>query len=320
MREYETYDGAVDIVSAFEYILTQPPDMAATVEHFERFPKIRTSAAAPDTPDFTVLYTDGTALIGEIARLSLQPKSVESVCDQLDRYSRLAQIPDASGHLTTVTDVDVIQFVPLEVGPDAIDRIIYERFLNPDHPFKPTKAPCIVQFGRTTEKYMFQRINDTENGILNGHGRNPNLAERIRQLNVKAAGFASTKATSKFMNDPVKALYLAVILYTQVWPTDQRGKVEQATITPADTARSLQQRYGAGTANDVRNTMTLLISAGLAADNKDGTFTVSKQPRVKDEHNLAKVIAQRSADQAKPLVRPARAAAAAPESQLSLFD
>lgn len=321
MREYDTYDQAVDVVSAFEFLFTEPPDMAATVVHFERFPRIpRSDDGDPDTPDFTVLFTDGTALVGEISRLSLRDKSVESACDQLQRYSKLNRVPDASGHFTTVTDVDVMQLVPIDVGPDAVERIINERMLNDEHPFKPAKAPCIVQWARDPDRYMFQRINDQANGVIDGYGREPHLGARIRKLNVPASGFATIKAGSKFMNDPIKALYLAVILYLQVWPTERKGKVGEGTVTPAETAQTLRRFYKAGTANDVRNSMALLISAGLAVDNRNGTFTVAKPPRARGEHNLARIIAQRSADQAKPVVRASRSAAADPSDQLTLFD
>ncbi len=50
MREYEIYDHAVDVVSAFEFLFTVPPDMAATVAHFEWFPRIpRADGGDPDT-------------------------------------------------------------------------------------------------------------------------------------------------------------------------------------------------------------------------------------------------------------------------------
>jgi hypothetical protein len=321
MRDYEIYDQAVDVVSAFEFLFTVPADMTATVTHFERFPKVASANGGdPDTPDFTVLFNDGTALVGEIARLSLQSKSVDSACAQLGRYDQFTHVPDAAGRLVEVRDVSVMQIVPLDVGPDAVDRIIHNRMLNNEHPYRPSKAPCIVQFARDPDRYMFQRISDVANGIVDGHQREPHLGARIRKINVPASGFATIKATKKFMNDPVPPLYLAVILYTQVWPTDFQGRQAEIAVTPSETARVLQSRYGAGTANDVRNAMTLLISAGLAADNKDGTYTVAKRPRAREEHDLARNIAQRSADQAKPMVKAQRTGPAAPSNQLSLFD
>lgn len=109
---------AVDVVSSFEFLFTVPEDMATTVAHFERFPKIPSAAGAdPDTPDFTVLFNDGTALVGEIARLSLQSKSVDSACAQLARYDQFTHVPDAAGRLTEVHDVSVMRSA--SVTPDA---------------------------------------------------------------------------------------------------------------------------------------------------------------------------------------------------------
>lgn len=318
MRAYETYDQAVDVVSAFQFLFTTSPDMASTVAHFERFPKIRT-ASGVCTPDFTVLFTDGTALVGEIARLSLNDRSVESACEQILRYDQLTQVPGPAGHLVDVTDVTVLQFVPMDVGPDAVDRIIHARLLDPDHPYKPSKPPCIVQFGRDPDRYMFQRIADPENGQIDGHGREPNIGDWIRKINVPAAGFAAIKATSKFMNDPIPPLYLSVILYTQVWPSEH-GRADQFEVVPAETAKTLREHYGAGTADDVRGAMTLLVSAGLAVANRDGTWSVAKPPRSRGEHNLAQVIAQRSADQVKPIARLIRTAAPPPSPHPTLFD
>lgn len=319
VRAFETYDQAVDVVSAFEFLFTVPPDMAATVVHFERFPKIRAATGTEVTPDFTVLFTDETALVGEISRLALRENSVDEACAQILRYDQLTHVPGASGHLTAVRDMSVAQFVPLDIGPDAVDRIIYDRLLNPDHSYLPSKAPCIVQYARDPDRYMFQRINDQENGHIDGHEREPHIGARIRKINVPASRFAGIKATKKFMNDPVPALYLAVILYTQTWPTTQRGRGWPVIVTPPDTALTLRAQYGAGTADDVRNTMHLLESAGLAADNRDGTWSVAKPPRNQGEHDLARVIAQRSADQARPIIRPIRTGAAAPSNQLTLF-
>ncbi|MEP6814727.1 MAG: hypothetical protein ABI873_04150 [Marmoricola sp.] len=50
--EYETYDQHVDVVSALEFLFTETSDLALTVRHFERFPKIKFTvhdAAVPFT-------------------------------------------------------------------------------------------------------------------------------------------------------------------------------------------------------------------------------------------------------------------------------
>lgn len=319
MRQYNTYDQGVDVVSAFEAILTVPADMRATVAHFERYPKIQTPEGIL-TPDFTVLYTDNTLQVGEISRLSLRDESVDSACAQIQKYDGLRQAPDASGRLVDVTNVDVIQFVPMELGPDALDRIIKDRLLNPDHPYKPAKPPCIVQFSRDPDKYMFQRINDPSNGTLPGYGRDPNLGERIRQLNVRAGLFTAIKSAAKFMNDPIPPLYLAVILYMQTWPTQFQGQKGNMTVVPSETSQLLQAQYRAGSVNDVRRALGLLNSAGLAVENGDGSWTVAARPRTRDEHDLAQVIARKSATHATPVVRASRERPALASEQPTLFD
>jgi len=86
-------------------------------------------------------------------------------------YALLDRVPDETGALTQVIAVDVLQIVPIDVGPDAVDRIIHERYLNPDHPYTAPKPPCIAQYTRDSERYVIQRINDPANGVLDGNGR-----------------------------------------------------------------------------------------------------------------------------------------------------
>ncbi len=96
MREYDIYDQAVDVVSAFEFLFTDPArhgNHSRVTSNGSPGSLHRHETADPDTPDFTVLFTDGTALVGEIARLSLQSKSVDSACAQLARYDALHPRP-----------------------------------------------------------------------------------------------------------------------------------------------------------------------------------------------------------------------------------
>ena len=62
LREYRDYDAKVDIVSSFEVFFQQSTSLPATVEYFERFPRYRAPDGQFVTPDFTVLFTDRTAL------------------------------------------------------------------------------------------------------------------------------------------------------------------------------------------------------------------------------------------------------------------
>jgi len=320
LAEYTLYDEHVDVVSAFEYLFTGPVDMAVTVRHFERFPKI-TVDGQPNTPDFTVLFADDTALVGEISNLALHEGSVDKACKQLGRYAVLSHVSDETGRPVPVAAVDVVQYVPMRIGPDAVRRVIAERMLNPEHDYNPPNAPCIVQYARDSERYMFQQISNPMNGSIDGHGREPHLGARIGSLNVPAALFAATKANRTFINVPVPALYMAVHLYTHTWPTQYGGRKEEITVNPTDTAETLRQEFRVGSKDDIRRALDLLVAAGLAADNKDGTWVVSpKPPRTRGgDRDLAQVLARKAAENPPPIVRSVRAKRAPRSEQDSLF-
>jgi hypothetical protein len=320
LGEFTTYDTHVDVVSAFEFLLTVPTDMRATVKHFERFPKIPVVGGETVTPDFTVLYNDGTALIGEVSKLSLHEKSVEKACRQDNTYAQLTQVPDEAG-MAAVTDVDVLHLVPMDVGPDAVERIIKQRFLNPDHWYKPPKAPCIVQYARDPDRYMFQRMNDPDNGILESHGRDPSLSERIRQINVPAVRITEVKGRRKFINDPIPALYLATHLYLNTWATEHPATKDEFVVDPVKTAQTVRDQYDTCSADDVRKALEHLYSAGLAAPNGDGTWTVAPRPRGRSnaDRDVAHLLARRIASKPRSIVRRSRTAAPTSE-QDTLFD
>jgi len=146
LHGFTTYDRAVDVVSAFEMAFTTSnSDVPGTVRRFERFPRIPTDGGATLTPDFTVVFNDGTGLVGEIARLALHENSAESLCRQIEKYDALRQLPDGSG-MTAVSQTDVLLLVPQAVGVAAVKRMVVDRFANPEHPYKPSVAPCVVQF------------------------------------------------------------------------------------------------------------------------------------------------------------------------------
>lgn len=319
ISEFEQYDQYVDIVSAFEWVFTCPIDMAKTVQHFERFPEIAFEDRTL-TPDFTVVFTDNTGLIGEIAKISLKEASVDSACAQIGNYARLERLPDGTGNVTPLDHIDIMQIVPFDVGPDAVRRIIHERYLNPDHDYKPERPPCIVQYGRDSVRYSFQALMDPANGTIEGFEREPHVGARIHKLNVRADSFKHIKSARKFMNDPIPSLYLATHLWTSTWPTIYKDSRDDIVVDPADTALTLRQQFGRGKAVDVRNALTLLGSAGLAVPNGDGTWTVSrKSPRFKGESDIHKIIALKSGAEAPPVVKRREAKRSERFTQGSLF-
>lgn len=306
LDEYDTYDQQVDVVSAFEWMFTQTKQLPSTVRRFERFPKIKVAHGLELTPDFTVLFTDGTALVGEISKLAVHDNSIEKACAQIGQYAELDRVPDATGSHVQVTDLGVLQIVPVQVGLAAVRRIIKDRYMDPDHPYKPAQAPCIAQFSRDPDRYTFQRIPDPDNGTLPATKEPMTIGWLLDQgLNVPADGFKDIKARRKFMNDPINPLYLATHLWTATWPSRYGSNRDDIVVDAAETAKLLRDQFEKGRAAEVRAALQLLQSAGLAALNDDATWTVSRKTlRHKGERDIHKIIANMSAQQVRPVVTP----------------
>jgi hypothetical protein len=321
----------VDVVSAFEMVFTDSrSELPATVRHFERFPRIPVADGHSLTPDFTVLFDDGAGMVGEIARLSRRDESVDDLCAQLARYDALDQLPDGSG-LTEVTYVDVVLLVPLDVGPAAVRRVIYERALSDEHPYVPRTLPCIVQFGFDEGRYIFQRLPDPHNGLPRDGDRPDGLGgwfTRNGDFRAQPKRFASIKAARAFMNDPVDDLYLATHLWAKTLPTDAgeagAARPVRVTVRPADLAAALRTQHGGVRSSDVERALGLLATAKLAELTPDGWIVAWEELRSPGEQDLAHIIARRAC---RPPARGAlarleaaeEAASAAPEPPQALF-
>lgn len=271
LQDHRLYDQYVDVVSAFEWLFTGTKAMPETVAHFERFPRVEADDGNPATPDFSVVFVDGTGLVGEIARIGLHEKSVDDLCHQIGRYDGLAQLPGADGVLSDVRHVDVVLLVPLDIGTDVVRRVIVERLASADHGYKPGHPPCIVQYVAQPDKYVFQRRPDKGNGQLRDGVRDPGLGSWLHRGDFKppAAGFAHVKAQRPFMNDPVAPLYLACQLWTKVFPTltAQTGAVgdyKPLVVTVNELAAEVSAMYGRVGKTAIRNAMAILVASRCA--------------------------------------------------------
>jgi hypothetical protein len=181
LDEYDVYDTCADIVSAFEWLFTDPTvkDMPATVRHFERYPTVVSDAGTELTPDFTVLFNDGTAIVGEIAKIPLADQGVDRLCDQIGKYATVSSVPVGTGAASA--SVDVMLLVPMANGNNAYQRIIEQRMLDTEHPYSPAKAPAIVQFAREASGYTFQRLLAANNGSLDAGQRDPHIQKYLDQ-------------------------------------------------------------------------------------------------------------------------------------------
>jgi hypothetical protein len=330
LHGFNTYDRAVDLVSAFEMVFTTSnTGVPATVRHFERFPRVPVGPGNPLTPDFSVVFEDGTGLVGEISRLALHDGSIESVCEQIAKYDALRQLPTAEG-LADVAYTDVLLLVPQAVGVAAVKRILGERFADPDHPFKPSVPPCIVQFAFDEGRYICQRLLDPANGVPRDGARADGLGQWFEQngdFKARPVRFSDIKSQRAFINDPVDKLYLATHLWTKTFPStagDAPRPVRLET-TAADLAAELRDKYGQVRAGDVEQALDLLRAAKLADRDPNGGWVVAwEELRVPGEKDLAHALATRACRQTgrgalARLEAAEQAARAAPRQQGQLF-
>lgn len=322
LRRYDVYDEHVDVVSAMEWMFTATSEIPKSVVHFERYPSIKVSEELTLTPDFTVLFEDGTAIVGEIAQFAIPDGSVDDLCRQLANYDAITAVPDVQGNLVGVSRVDVVLFVPARLGSQAVRRIIVERANKEGHAYGPDRPPIITQFSRDSERYTFQRLANPENGTLPdsrdpvtiGHLLNNDLSPRVSL-------FKDVKADKRFVNDPIDPLYLATHLWTATWPTQFPGQTDDIVVSPADLAEVLREQFGKCTAGEVKRALELLHQAGLAAFNPGGTWTVSRKKLSQrgGERDVHKIIAQLAAKKPKPKVEPRHAQPTVQYTQDALF-
>jgi hypothetical protein len=295
--EYERYDRCVDIVSAVEVWFTKVEGMHETVAHFERYPTITGEIAA--TPDFTTLFTDDTAYVGELANLSLQQGSLDSLCEQLGRYDRLDRVPGPGGELVEVAAVDILLFVPHSEANAAVARMS-GAIADPDHPYSPSRFPSVFawSFDVTRSRYVFTLAGGGQNERPRGHGRRPSLEEWMSSpmspdtLTGLPRHFKEIKVARRFMNDPTPPLYMATLLWGAVLPSMSGGEGDIAT-SATELAERLRHDYGRGRASEVARALELLRVAGLATREGEEGWVIAHQSISRHDEDLAVTLINR---------------------------
>lgn len=275
MSDFRIYDRAVDVVSAYHWLFTETDEMPSTVAHFERYPKIAHPDGHEARPDFTVLFNDGCGLVAEIANIALHDNSIEKICHQLLRYDSLNVLPGPDGTPVAVGALDVIFLTPMDNAEAAIQRIYRDRLLAENHSYKPRKPPVTIQFGFTSEKYVFQVWPDKSvNGTLTVSDRSPDYARFNESLKIRPTHFGANKVKWAFVNDPIAPLYLASRLWSNVFSSFfEPGDIQTTT---AHLASLLRQHFRRGEAQEVRAAMQVLEAAGLAASGSGGSWSIQR--------------------------------------------
>lgn len=283
IADYDRYDEYVDVVSCFEFMFTDERVelLPGTVKYFHRFPRCTAESNGQTrtvTPDFVVVFNDDSVLVGEIASIANHDNSVDKLCTQLQGYEDIVSVPCGEGQSVTPRLIDVVWLVPTDLSNYACTRVLKQRYLNPDHSYKPNRAPSIVSFARLPKKYSFSRIPHPDNGQMQAGTEPRRITEYLDQnLNIKPEQFVHIKTSRGFMNDSASPLYLATYLYLRFWPIMFGAGTAEARTTSQDVAQELQRKYGYGSrSKEVVRALELLESAGLARKMQNGTWVVKR--------------------------------------------
>lgn len=231
--------------------------------------------------------------------------------------------------MAEVAYTDVLLLVPQSVGVAAVKRVVVDRFADPDHAYKPSVAPCVVQFAFDEDRYIFQRLLERRNGTLRDGDRADGLGrwfEENGDFKARPSRFSDIKAARAFINDPVDRLYLATHLWAKTFPTiaGDTARPVRLEIRSADLATDLRERFGGVRASDVEGALELLGTGKLADRISDGWVVAWEELRVPGEKELAHALATRacrppSRSASSRLDAAAQAQAAKPSPPLSLF-
>lgn len=321
LAAYNLYDLYVDAVSAFETLCTGNGPMAPHVAHFERFPTLHLDDGHKVTPDFTILFSDGTGVIGELAKFALADASVDKLCKQLGQYDRATHLPSPSRTDQQVGHADVLLIVPMDLTNAAVDRILIDRMNNAEHPYAPNNPPVIVGMMRDASRLLFVHNRAEPAGAIT----HPELAKFfVQKFKALADFYRDTKVARPFMNDPIDDLYLAARLWA-VLPELAAPETREVATTIDEISSRMTKHFERGAKNDIKRALALLSEARLVT--VKGNAVTQRRPRLSkvDRQAVHSMVARRACEtrraalQAQAHQQPSPDAPTVPADQPSLF-
>jgi hypothetical protein len=305
LQEYYAYDRLVDIVAVAEVWFTKSRGIGPTVQWFERFPRYLHEDGDEVTPEFTVLFADGTALVGEHSSLGLGDESLDELCRQIGRYATLRRVPsaprraDGTQPLADVSDVDVVLFMPHRVANAGAGRL-NAAMEDVEHFYDPPTRPSVIgwSYDDGENSYTFTRSATANNQRPRDHGRDVGLGSWLEGSYDTLRGvprqFAPFKVRGRFMNDAPPPLYTATVLWAETFKDMLRaeGKVPPHDIetSPDAIAAFMRAQYGFGSASVARQALQFLKTSGLATESGRGWIVRYRELRRTDRETVEALV------------------------------
>jgi hypothetical protein len=296
-EEFSNYERTVWTVNSIEGHLRK--HYSDLLKCFDRYPRLPRPDRAPLTPDFCVVFQGPYALVGEVKRaLGLDQVSITTRYAQLKGYDEKLHLRSAPGGAYDYESDshDILLFINLEYAKKEAKKL--SELIAGDRKLGHFQRAVSV-FGATYDsqqakaKWIFTWIESSGESL-----RDTNLpvARRLSKRHqedgeaivVYTDEFAGLQAVHHFCNDEPPDVYLAVLLWSRVFPklitrdrrepwvdADCQGVVE-IDVTAGDLAKYATNQLGYGVKTEgIRKVLDLLVKADLADHGKAEEFKIN---------------------------------------------
>lgn len=295
-EEFSNYERTVWIINCLEgHLRKYYNDLLSC---FDRFPQIPNGSENPLTPDFTVVFVGSYEIIGEVKRsLGNQEESIKNKYQQLKRYDRklLLKAKPGATHSHESQNHDVVLFINVEFAKKEASKLC--ELVKADRSRGTFKRGLsvfaqICDSQQAKVKWIFDWIScsDRLNDDVLPKGRR--LSERHQDngetIIVYPEVYAGMQAIHNFCNDNPPDVYLAVVLWSRIFPKlipqdlretwvmekDCQGTVEFEV--PPDSITDYSKKFLGYSLRkaSLENVLLLLAKAGLVEKKSSGSYKI----------------------------------------------
>lgn len=224
LKEYDDYDQALHVVASWREVFRMS-EYERFHPGFDWFPETANpiTGHSPLKPEFTAFLEPDYGLIGEVkASLPREQKGFDDDLAQLGSYCKIEALRDGKGADRKIQRRDVVLSLSKACNSDQIAKRILGCLNDPNHPFKPERNVIVMDHGflHTHGRVQFQmhRIPIEGNGEFQQEILRKLMIEDLRSINMPVESTMEHISQHIIVNDTPKALFMMVLLWTQVFP------------------------------------------------------------------------------------------------------
>jgi len=306
LEDFSWYDKTVDLVSCWQFLLTEVQQFARQTRYFDRFPKmlpIVPSSDSPKTPDFSVLLSDSYGLVADIKRgLPLDDENFLKAISNLLKYDRPLKFRAGPGSESgTPRDHDILLILPLRDANEIVMRIEKKR---KEGSLKFERNLIVLEWHWDSDRneYLFRKVagqtTEFRDAALPDEIRfSKILSEQAASIKITPDKIKSIKAIWQFCNDAPPPIYTLVFLWTkilyhlldpqqrEIWRKRDPRTTIYLDLTTQRLTKEIQSRYQFrwGHWTDwARAALDALVQGGLARRTAQDSYVVGYRNLVRE--------------------------------------